>query len=440
MMKEKITVLGGGVSGIGAALLAKSKGFSVFLSDSGYLSSKNKNLLDNHNILWEEGQHNLEKISFSKEVVVSPGIPSNSKILNHLKSNNMHMISEIEFAYRYTHAKIVAITGSNGKTTTTLLLGHILKTAGYDVLLAGNIGVSFSMSIIDRDYDYIVLELSSFQLERIDKFRSEISIILNISSDHLDRYQNDINQYMLAKFRITENQNREDILIYNIDDNNISSIETNAKKIPISLLKEQEEGGFLQNNQIKIKLNNTIMTIQDLALQGKHNAFNSMAAAIAARVFEVKDTVIRQSMIDFQNVEHRLEFVLTVHGIDFINDSKATNINASWFALESINKKIIWIAGGVDKGNDYSQLSNLVENKVKSIICLGKDNAKIINNFSDKVENIVHALNMKDAVNQAYNIANKGDVVLLSPSCASFDLFENYEDRGLQFKKEVRSL
>ena len=316
----------------------------------------------------------------------------------------------------------------------------MLKNAGYDVLVAGNIGVGFALSIAERDYDYIVLELSSFQLDGIKNFRSDVAILLNITPDHLDRYDYKLENYSASKFKITENQQEQDFLVYNADDEIVKEIKTKAKKLPISLKDEQKEGGFLKKNELIIKLNNNTMTMQELALQGKHNIFNSMAAAMAARVFEVKDSVIRQSMIDFQNVEHRLEYVLTVHGIDFINDSKATNVNACWFALESMTKGVVWIVGGVDKGNDYSELAEMVDEKVKAIICLGENNQNIIDAFKDKVDTIVQASTMSEAVNQSYSLANKGETVLLSPACASFDLFANYEDRGVQFKKSVRTL
>ena len=373
-------------------------------------------------------------------MIKSPGIPYGVDLLPPLIPPSIPFISEVEFAFRYTTSKIAAITGINGKTTTTFLLGHVLKSAGYDVLIAGNCGVGFSFSITERDYDYIVLELSRGQLDGIKQFRSDVAILLNITPDHLDRYDYKLENYAASKFRITENQTAQDVLIYNADDSFLNALKTKAKKLPISLQKKQKEGGFYNNNEITINLNNNTMTMQELALQGKHNIFNSMAAAMAARVFEIKDTVIRQAMIDFQNVEHRLEYVLTVHGIDFINDSKATNTNACWYALESMTKEVVWIVGGVDKGNDYTELVNMVDEKVKAIICLGENNESIINAFKDKVDTIVQASNMKDAVNQSYTLANKEDVVLLSPACASFDLFANYEDRGLQFKKEVRHL
>ena len=439
-MVKRIVVLGAGISGVGAAVLAKKKGFEVFISDKGKITEDNKKVLLNNEIDWEENNHTFDKILNADEVIKSPGIPDSVELIQNLKNAKIPLISEVEFAFRYTKAKIAAITGSNGKTTTTLLLGHVLKNAGYDVLVAGNVGVGFALSIAERDYDYIVLELSSFQLDGIKNFRSDVAILLNITADHLNRYDYKLENYSASKFKITENQQEQDFLVYNADDEIVKEIKTKAKKLPISLKNEQKEGGFLNKNELIIKLNNNTMTMQELALQGKHNIFNSMAAAMAARVFEVKDSVIRQSMIDFQNVEHRLEYVLTVHGIDFINDSKATNVNACWFALESMNKGVVWIVGGVDKGNDYSELAEMVDEKVKAIICLGENNQNIIDAFKDKVDTIVQASTMSEAVNQSYSLANKGETVLLSPACASFDLFANYEDRGVQFKKSARTL
>ena len=440
MMVKRIVVLGAGISGVGAAVLAKKKGFEVFVSDKGKITEDNKKVLLINEIDWEENNHTFDKILNADEVIKSPGIPDSIELIQNLKNAKIPLISEVEFAFRYTKAKIAAITGSNGKTTTTLLLGHVLKNAGYDVLVAGNVGVGFALSISERDYDYIVLELSSFQLDGIKNFRSDVAILLNITADHLDRYDYRLENYSASKFKITENQKEQDFLIYNADDEIVKEIKTKAKKLPISLKDEQKEGGFLNKNELIIKLNNNTMTMQELALQGKHNIFNSMAAAMAARVFEVKDSVIRQSMIDFQNVEHRLEYVLTVHGIDFINDSKATNVNACWFALESMTKGVVWIVGGVDKGNDYSELAEMVDEKVKAIICLGENNQNIIDAFKDKVDTIVQASTMSEAVNQSFSLANKGETVLLSPACASFDLFANYEDRGFQFKKSARTL
>jgi len=439
-MVKRIVVLGAGISGVGAAVLAKKKGFEVFVSDKGKITEDNKKVLLNNEVDWEENNHTFDKILNADEVIKSPGIPDSFELIQNLKNAKTPLISEVEFAFRYTKAKIAAITGSNGKTTTSLLLGHVLKNAGYDVLVAGNVGVSFALSIAERDYDYIVLELSSFQLDGIKNFRSDVAILLNITPDHLDRYDYRLENYSASKFKITENQQEQDFLVYNADDEIVKEIKTKAKKLPISFINKQKEGGFLNKNELIIKLNNNTMTMQELALQGKHNIFNSMAAAMAARVFEVKDSVIRQSMIDFQNVEHRLEYVLTVHGIDFINDSKATNVNACWFALESMTKGVVWIVGGVDKGNDYSELAEMVDEKVKAIICLGENNQNIIDAFKDKVDTIVQASTMSEAVNQSYSLANKGETVLLSPACASFDLFANYEDRGVQFKKSARTL
>ena len=439
-MRKRIVVLGAGISGVGAAVLAKQKGFNVFVSDKGIITDENKAVLLNNKIDWEEGKHTCEQILNADQVIKSPGIPDGVDLIQQLIAKEIPVLSEVEFAFRYTKAKIAAVTGSNGKTTTTLLLGHVLKSAGYDVLIAGNVGVGFSLAIAERDYDYIVLEMSSFQLDGIKNFRSDVAILLNITADHLDRYDYKLENYAASKFRITKNQTEKDVLIYNADDALMKVLNTKAKKLPISLTTEQIEGGFYNNNKITINLNNNTMTMQELALQGKHNIFNSMAAAMAARVFEVKDTVIRQAMIDFQNLEHRMEYVITVHGIDFVNDSKATNVNACWYALESMTKDVVWIVGGVDKGNDYAELGEMVSEKVKAIICLGENNENIINAFTAKVDTIVQASSMQEAVAQSYALAGKQDVVLLSPACASFDLFTNYEDRGLQFKKEVRNL
>ena len=438
-MKKRVVILGAGISGMGAAMLAKKMDLDVFVSDNAKIDVNNREILINNKIDWEDNGHSLKNIINADEVIKSPGISDQIELIQILKNNQIPVISEIEFAYKYTTSKIIAVTGSNGKTTTTLLIGHILKKAGLDVLIAGNIGISFSGELAIRDYDYIVLETSSFQLDGINTFKPDIAILLNISQDHLDRYNYNMSEYIRSKFRISENQNDTDFLIYNTDDLLVKNILTNARKIPVSLNNFQEEGAFY-NEGIIINLNNTTMKIQELSLQGKHNLFNSMAAAMAARVLEIKDSVISQAMTDFENLEHRLEYVLTVHGIDFINDSKATNINSCWYALESMSKDVVWIAGGVDKGNDYKLLEQIVEEKVKAIICLGKDNEKIINSFRGKVNTIVQATDMSDAVDQSYTLASQGDVVLLSPACASFDMFSNYEDRGLQFKNEVRSL
>ena len=436
---KKLVVLGGGESGIGAALLAKNNNYDVFVSDKGTISDKE--VLTNNDIKWEEGSHTMEEILTATEVVKSPGIPDTIPLVRELISEGIPVISEVEFAYRYTNAKIIAITGSNGKTTTTLLVGHILKNAGFDVLVAGNIGTGFAKSISERDYDYIVLELSSFQLDGISEFTADIAILLNITPDHLDRYDNNFDHYIQSKLRITHNQTSDNVLIYNYDDENIrNKIKTEAKKIPFSLTEKFVEGAFYNNEQINININKNKMTIQELALQGKHNVYNSMAAAVASRVLEVKDFITRQSLLDFQNVEHRLEHVINVHGIEFINDSKATNINSVWFALESMHKDTVWIVGGVDKGNDYKELLSLVKSKVKAIVCIGENTENIHKVFKGHVDEIVNAKSMNEAVGYSYQLANKGDVVLLSPACASFDMFANFENRGLEFKKSVRSL
>ncbi len=435
-------VLGAGESGMGAAILAKKKGLKVFVSENGAITTENKKVLSNNEIDWEEKGHSMQRILSAEEIVKSPGIPDNSTLMKKIIKQSINVISEVEFASRFTAAKIVAITGSNGKTTTTLLIGHILKKAGYDVLVAGNIGVGFAREIAKKDYDYIVLELSSFQLDGIQKFKPKVAIVLNITPDHLNRYNNEFEKYVASKLRISMNQNKEDLLIYNEDDITIrKNIKTNARRVPFTLKNQiKGEGAFYKDDKININLNNNKMTIQELALQGRHNIYNSMAAAITGRILDVKNDIIRQSMLDFQNVEHRLEFVLSVHGIDFVNDSKATNVNATWYALESMSKSVIWIAGGVDKGNDYTEIEDLVKARVKAIICIGESAEKIKKHFKKITSQIQIYDSMKDAVQTSYQLGNKGDVVLLSPACASFDMFHNFEQRGLEFKRQVRKL
>lgn len=441
-MSKTISILGGGESGVGAAVLAMQKDYNVFLSDSNLIKSNYKKILNDYNIDFEEGIHSIDKILESDLIVKSPGISNKSNLINEILFNEIDLISEIEFAFRHTNGKIIAVTGTNGKTTTSLLIHKILKDAGFDVLLAGNVGNSFSYEISKKDYQLIVLEVSSFQLDNIVSFCPHISILLNITPDHLDRYNENFDEYLHSKLKITLNQKQNDFLIYNHDDPCFKKINTNAKKIPLSLNKEiLSDGGYYKNNQININLNNKAMTIEKLALNGTHNIFNSMAAAMAARVFEVSDDMIRKSLIDFENIEHRLEYVITVHGIDFINDSKATNVNAAWYAVESMNKPFVWILGGVDKGNDYSELIKVAKEKnIKAIICLGAENKKIKESFKSVVNIIEEAKDMHEAVNKSYSIASSGDAVLLSPACASFDLFENFEHRGSEFKKMVRSL
>ena len=440
-MQEKLSIIGAGISGVGAAILASQHNYNVFVSDSKAIKASDKSNFDHYNISWEENGHTSSKILSSDLIIKSPGISDNTDIMTEIYNKNIQIISEIEFASRFTSAKIIAITGTNGKTTTSLLISKILDNAGFDVLLAGNIGNSFAYSLSERDYDYIVLEISSFQLDNIVDFQPYISILLNITPDHLDRYKGNFSNYIESKLRITLNQNSKDYIIYNNDDLSLKSIKTKARKLPISLSSNiSNDGGFYSNNKININLNNSKMTINKLSLKGTHNIFNSMAAAMAARVFEVSDDVIRESLIDFENIEHRLEYVLTVHGVDFINDSKATNVNAAWYAIESMNKPFVWIIGGIDKGNDYSELIKVANKKnLKAIICLGDNNDKIVEAFKNKVV-IEQANDMREAVMKSYNLSDTGDAVLLSPACASFDLFENFEHRGSEFKKMVRGL
>ncbi len=442
-------ILGSGESGVGTAILAKQKGFDVFVSDKALIKEKYKNQLIEENILFEEGIHTEEKILNADEVVKSPGIPDKVELVQKLRAKLIPVISEIEFAGRYTNAKKICITGSNGKTTTTLLTYHILQKAGYNVGLGGNVGKSFALQVARENFDYYVLELSSFQLDGMFDFTADIAVLLNITPDHLDRYDYKFENYVASKFRITQNQSKQNYFVYNHDDAVITSYinahKINATKVPFSIKEPIDgDGAYLTTNQITLNYkpnqNPLIMTIEELALQGKHNVYNSMAAGMTARIVDVRKEIIRESLQDFQNVEHRLEFVASINGIEFINDSKATNVNSTWYALESMEKPVVWICGGQDKGNNYGELLDLVKARVKAIICLGKDNKKIIAAFKDVVEIIVETDNASDAVAASYKIGKKGDVVLLSPACASFDLFQNYEDRGMQFKGAVRSL
>jgi UDP-N-acetylmuramoylalanine--D-glutamate ligase len=447
-VNKRIVILGSGESGVGAALLANVKGYDVFVSDKGEIKEKYKNELIENQIAFEEGKHTEAFILNANEVIKSPGIPDKVELIKKLRSVNIPVISEIEFAGRYTNAKKICITGSNGKTTTTLLTYHILNKAGYHVGLGGNVGKSFARQVATENYDYYVLELSSFQLDGMYDFKTDVAILLNITPDHLDRYEYKFDNYALSKFRITQNQTNADAFIYCSDDEVISKfmgiVKPSAKCYPFSIKNQiQNEGAYLENETqiiININQNQLTMTIEELALQGKHNVYNAMAASIASRIVDVRKDIVRESMTDFVNAEHRLEFVATINGIEFINDSKATNVNSTWYALESMVKPVVWIVGGVDKGNDYNQLIDLAKSKVKAIVCLGTDNQKIIDIFSSVVETIVEAKSAKEAVAHSYQIGKKGDVVLLSPACASFDLFENYEDRGMQFKGAVRSL
>ena len=446
--KSKLVVLGAAESGVGAAVLAHKKGFDVFVSDKGKIKEEYRRLLQHHGISFEEETHSEEKILAADEVVKSPGIPEKAEILKKIRQKNIPVVSEIEFAGRFTNAKMIGITGTNGKTTTTMLVYHILQKAGMKVGLAGNVGKSFALQVAEHDYDYYVLELSSFQLDDMHKFRCNIAILTNITPDHLDRYDYELKNYVMAKFRILQNQTSDDAFIYCADDpitnEYLPLVDVKAHRYPFSIRTQLQEGAWLEDQQLKIETlnsNNQLnMLIHELALQGKHNLYNSMAAGIASKLVDIRKETIRESLSDFRNVEHRLEHVSTVHGIEFVNDSKATNINSTWYALESFNKPVVLILGGVDKGNDYEMLEELVKEKVKAIVCLGKDNKKIIKAFSGMVEEIVETSSADEAVKESYRIGKKGDVVLLSPACASFDLFENYEDRGRQFKKAVKAL
>ena len=445
---KKLVVLGAGESGVGAALLGRIKGFEVFVSDFGTISEQYRQTLTDEGIAFEENTHSFSRILDAQLVVKSPGIPNTAPIIKSIQESDIEIISEIEFASRYTDARIVGITGTNGKTTTTLLTYHILKRAGLNVGLAGNVGNSFAAQVAQKDFDHYVLELSSFQLDEISSFRPAVSVILNITPDHLDRYEGDIYKYAAAKFKIAENQTSEDFFLFNADDPIIANLmehkRIKAQKMGFTVHPSDKEGnlGYTDDQELVINLNNDPlrMSIHDLALSGKHNAYNSMAAGMASKLLGVRKETIRECLSDFQEVEHRLEPVLQVHGVSYINDSKATNVNSTWYALESMNQPVVWICGGVDKGNDYEQLKALVGDKVHTLVCLGVDNGKIKTAFGDLVDHVAEAASMDEAVKAAYQAAKKGDIVLLSPACASFDLFENYEDRGRQFKEEVRKL
>lgn len=442
---KNIAILGAGESGVGTALLAQSKGYNVWISDSGKIKEKWRKELNSNNIKFEDEKHTEQKILDSDIIVKSPGIPKEVPVIQKAIDKGKDVIGEIEFAHQFTTGKIIGITGTNGKTTTAKLLYHILKKADKDVVLSGNIGVSMARELCKKDHEYFVLEISSFQLEDIRKFKCDIGILLNITPDHLERYDYDFDLYAEAKLKITNNMTASDVLIYNADDEKIKDFiknqRPNCRCIPFSQSKLKGEGAWIDHKQITINIQNQLtMSIHDLALKGKHNAQNSMASGIAGRVLEIKKESVRESLSDFQNVEHRLEYVAKVHGVEFINDSKATNVNAAWYALECMEHPTVWIVGGIDKGNDYSMLDELVAEHVKGIICLGTDNQKIIEHFKGKVEMIQEVQSAREAVYKSYKCAEDGNTVLLSPACASFDLFESYEDRGNQFKEAVRSL
>lgn len=442
----RLVILGGGESGVGTAILGKKKGYDVFVSDFGKIKGNYKEVLLINGISWEEETH-TEDLIFNADVVMkSPGIPDKSPIVRKLREKGIPVISEIEFAIPFTKATIIGITGSNGKTTTTMLTHHLLKSAGLNVGLGGNIGKSFAWQVADNKYDSYVLELSSFQLDGIEDFRPHIAIITNISPDHLDRYDYKYENYIDSKFRITKNQTEDDYLIYDADDeainNWLKTNKTKAKLIPFSLTKTLSEGAYINNNKMEIKISQDEFTMDTeyIALEGKHNTKNAMAATSVAKLMKIRNATIRESLSNFQGVEHRLEKVLKIQNVQYINDSKATNVNATFYALDSMNTPTVWIVGGVDKGNDYNELMSLVREKVKAIICLGVENKKIIDAFGNVVDIMVEVDNMNDAVKMAQRLTEKGDAVLLSPACASFDLFESYEDRGNQFKQAVKHL
>lgn len=446
-MKKRLVILGGGESGVGAALLAAARGYDVFLSDGGSLKPSLRAELQEQGIAFEEGGHSIEKIMNADEVVKSPGIGEKNPMVQQLRTKGIPVIGEIELAFRYKgDSKIVAITGSNGKTTTTSLIYHICRTAGLDAALVGNIGYSFARQVYSQPKELYVLEISSFQLDDISNFRPHIAVLLNITEDHLDRYDYQFSNYINSKFRIIENQTNEDYFIYCLDDEvimqKIPFIHLHTNPLPFSMKQEVKKGAYIKGDQMMLRIQEerVSMSIYDFALKGKHNQYNTMAAGIAAATLGIRKEKIREAINNFQSLEHRMEFVAAVRGVEFINDSKATNVNSTWYALESMNKPVVLILGGVDKGNDYQLLAELVKDKVKAIVCMGTDNKKIIQAFKDIVPVIVEAESAKKAVNASFKLAAKGDVVLLSPACASFDLFTNYEDRGTQFKAAVKEL
>jgi UDP-N-acetylmuramoylalanine--D-glutamate ligase len=443
---KKIVILGAGESGAGSAVLAQRKGFDVFVSDKGEIKQKYREILDKNKIRWEEGKHTEDEIFTADEVIKSPGVREDVTIVVQLHEKGIPVISEIEFAGRYATGIKICVTGSNGKTTVTNLIYHILKKAGKNVAMTGNVGNSFAMAVAEATYDYYVIELSSFQLDGMYSFKADIAVLMNITPDHLDRYEYKLQNYIDSKFRVTRNQTKSDFLIYWADDpiikSELSKNNYGMTLLPFSVGLIEGMTAYIESGELIIDYHTktNLMTIHDLALKGRHNVFNSMAAAIAGKVLNIRKEVIRESLADFQGVEHRLEPVITVCGINFINDSKGTNVNSTWYALECMETDIIWIAGGIDKGNDYSELFSIVKQKVLAIVCLGKDNRKIVEAFKDIVPTIVETSSMEEAVRSSYYLAKKGQTVLLSPACASFDLFNNYEDRGRQFKQAVRNL
>ena len=445
-MEEKIIILGAGESGVGAALLAKQKGYDVFVSNAGEINGLYKNELELNKIGFEE-EHSDKKVLSADLVIKSPGIPEENEVVKKIRAKGIEIISEIEFGYRFKgDSKIIAITGSNGKSTTTALVYHICKTAGLSCALVGNIGYSFARQVAEDPKDVYAAEISSFQLDDIKSFRPDIAILLNITEDHLDRYEYRFENYIKSKFRITENQTEKDVFIYCMDDEitmkNLNNFLIRSNPLPFTMSKPLPQGAYISDAKmhLKWKQEEVTMSIEDFAVKGKHNQYNTMAAGLAAVVMDIRKEKIRDAVQTFTSLEHRMEHVATIKGIEFINDSKATNVNSTWYALESMTQPTILILGGIDKGNDYSLIKDLVKEKVKAIVCMGTDNRKIHEAFGNEVELIVNTSNAKDAVQSAFHFANKGDVILLSPACASFDLFKNYEDRGRQFKNAVKEL
>ncbi len=444
-MRKRLVILGAGESGTGAAVLGVAQNWDVFVSDRGKIAQKYQDELNLNNIAWEQEQHSEEKILSADLIIKSPGIPNTAPMVMAALQKGIEVIDELEFGFRYTQAKMISITGTNGKTTTTLLTYHLLKQAGLNVGLAGNIGRSLARQVAQEQFDYYVVEMSSFQLDGIDQYRSHIAILCNITPDHLDRYNYDVNAYANSKMRITKNQTAEDYFIYCADDQltreAMSRNPFQSQAIPFSLQQPVTRGAYGLDNLLHILIKEKFtLDMHEFTLRGQHNAYNSMAASVAASLMDVRKDSIRESFTNFQNAEHRLEFVQKVGGVDYINDSKATNVNSAWYALESMDRPVVWIAGGVDKGNNYADLKNLVKSKVKMIICLGLDNIKIHQAFQADVDLIINTSSAKEAVHVASKMAEQGDIVLLSPACASFDLFDSYEDRGRQFKEAVRHL
>jgi UDP-N-acetylmuramoylalanine--D-glutamate ligase len=445
-MQPRIVILGAGESGIGTAVLAKKLGADVFVSDSGTVKPAIAAELNALGVAWEQGGHTEALILNADEVVKSPGIPDNAPLIRRLRFNGIPVINEIEYAARHTSAKLIGITGTNGKTTTTLLTYHIFKNAGYKVGLGGNIGKSFARQVAEQDFDYYILEISSFQLDGMFNTRLDVGVLTNITPDHLDRYDYQLENYVASKLRIAQNMGPDQVLLYCADDpittQALEGASIKARKIAFSLNQILAEGAWKEDKNMIISINQDTMTVpfDELSLKGRHNAYNAMAASVPAKLYDIRKEAIRDSLSSFEQVEHRLEAVATIKGVEYINDSKATNVNSTWYALESFNTPIVWIAGGVDKGNDYEALKELVKERVKAIVCLGTDNRRIHEEFGSLVPVIVNTTSMEECVKMSHHLAVKGDIVLLSPACASFDLFDNYEDRGRQFKKHVKAL